>query len=283
MVLDPLNLLRKGAWFTILNLSIADLIAGLSHFMKVGVYVGLKTPNIKTFLAVFRFLWMFGTGGSFLLLSWLTIQTYIIVRYPIRSRLMLSRKKIAISCAVIWAMAILMGFSNLSYLHTPFSFEQVMRILIAQVGVLELAAVVQVVLKFLIIKEILKSGRNAEVSTEHQNNHREIAKTIVILNVVLIITAFPYFAAKQIEYLYRLGVVGDNTVVRLLANYYEPVAVLNFALNPILYSLRLIDYRRSLVALLSCKFRQKSDVQRNTRTALSLLSSREENKESTKL
>ena len=262
MVLDPLNLLRKGAWFTILNLSIADLIAAASHFMTVGMHVGLGT--LKKIEGIVQFFWMFGTGGSFLLLSWLTIQTYIIVRYPIRSRLMLSRKRIAISCAVIWAMAILMGLCNISYLHAPFSFEQVMMIYIAQVGVLELAAVVQVLLKVLIIKEILKSGRNAEVSTEHQNKHREIAKTIVILNVVLIITAFPYFVAKQIECLNRLGVVGNET---MFADYYESVAVLNFALNPILYSLRLIDYRRSLVALLSCKFRQKSDVQRSTKTS----------------
>ena len=82
------------------------------------------------------------------------------------------------------------------------SLDQLMKIYIAQISVLELSVLVQVILKVFIIREIMKRRRETEVlvSAEQSNTkHREIAKTIVILNVILIVTTFPYFVAKQIE------------------------------------------------------------------------------------
>ncbi|CAB4024554.1 5-hydroxytryptamine receptor 2A-like, partial [Paramuricea clavata] len=210
ILVDPLNVLRKGAWFTILNLSIADLIAALSNFMNIGLRTEFESTNSVT-LAVFNFFWMFGASGSFMLLTLLTIQTYVIVKYPIRSRLMISGKKIGLACAVIWILAFLLGLGNVAYLDFAdihIKFAQLMTIYIAQVAVLELAVVVQVILKVLIIREIMKSGLNTEVNAEHRNNkHKEIAKTIVMLNVILIVTALPYFVAKQMEYLWRVDTI----------------------------------------------------------------------------
>ena len=251
ILVDPLNLLRRGAWFTILNLSIADLLAAASNFIEVSLPSEFHTQSITT-LRTARFFWMFGAGGSFMLLTFLTIQIYLIAKYPIRSKLMISSKKIGLSCTLIWILAILLGLSNIAYIRHDLSLDQLMKIYIAQISVLELSVLVQVILKVLIIREIMKSRRETEVlaSAEQSNTkHKEIAKTIVILNVILIVTAFPYFVAKQIEYLYKLEVIQGDVLVRLFSNYYEPIAVLNFALNPILYSLRLSDYRRSLIVL----------------------------------
>jgi hypothetical protein len=276
ILVDPLNVLRKGAWFTILNLSIADLIAALSNFMNIGLVSEFESTN-SVAVSVFFFFWMFGASGSFMLLTLLTIQTYVIVKYPIRSRLMISGKKIGLACAVIWILAILLGLSNVAYLAVShIKFAQLMKIYIAQVAVLELAVVVQVILKVLIIREIMKSRLNTKVNAEkHNNKHKEIAKTIVILNVILIVTALPYFFAKQMEYLYRLNVLHHDLLGRF-ANIYEPIAVLNFALNPVLYSLRLSDYRRSLLAFLhQCRHERRlrsESTTRSTRTAMSVQS-----------
>ena len=275
ILVDPLNVLRKGAWFTILNLSIADLIAALSNFMDIGLQTEFESSKSDA-LPVFHFFWMFGAGGSFMLLTLLTIQTYVIVKYPIRSRLMISGKKIGLACAVVWILAILLGLGNVAYLDMDFKHTQLMMIYIAQIAVLELVVVVQVVLKALIIREIMKSTRDTEISAEHRNKkHKEIAKTIVILNVILIVTALPYFVVKQMDFLYRLGVLRSHFWARF-ANKYEPIAVLNFALNPLLYSLRLSDYRRSLLAFLhQCRHERRlrsESTTRSTRTAMSVQS-----------
>lgn len=275
ILVDPLNVLRRGAWFTILNLSIADLIAALSNFMNIGLQTEFESTN-SVASAVFFFFWMFGAGGSFMLLTLLTIQTYVIVKYPIRSRLMISGKKIGLACTVIWILAILLGLGNVAYLDMDFKHTQLMMIYIAQIAVLELVVVVQVVLKALIIREIMKSTRDTEISAERRNKkHKEIAKTIVILNVILIVTALPYFVVKQMDILYRLGVLRSHFWARF-ANKYEPIAVLNFALNPVLYSLRLSDYRRSLLAFLpQCRDERRlrsESTARSTRTAMSVQS-----------
>ena len=292
ILINPLNVLRKGAWFTILNLSIADLIAGLSHFLTVSLQTQFNASNpiIPIVYTTFNFFWLFGAGGSFLLLALLTAETYVIVKYPIQSRTMLSATKVRSFCAGVWILAILLGISNIPYKIFDTPLERSMKIYIAQIAVLELAVLAQVLLKVLIIREIIISEHDIEASGEHRNNkRREIAKTIMILNVMLIVTAFPYFVAKQIEYLYKLDVIGGNQLWRLFSNYYEPVAVLNFALNPILYSLRLSDYRRSLLAFL-CQCRNKRELPRglaSMRTALSMgfaaPSLREEEEESMRL
>ena len=250
IIVDPLHLLRKGAWFTILNLSIADLTAAASNFLEISLQTEFPPPNL-TALSVVRFFWMFGAGGSFMMLTFLTVQIYLIAKYPIRSKLFMSGKKIALSCTLIWILAIMFGLSNIVYAFHFFNFQQIMKIYIVQIAFLELAVLIQVTLKVFIIYEIMKSRRETEVlvSAEQNTKHKEIAKTILILNVILIVTAFPYFVAKQIEYLFKLGVIRGDALARLFSNYYQSIALLNFALNPILYSLRLSDYRRSLIAL----------------------------------
>ena len=148
-----------------------------------------------------------------------------------------------------WFLAMPLGLSNIAYLFTD-NFSRLMKIYIAQIAVLELTVIIQVILKVLIIREIMKSRRN--INTHHQqqqnNKHKGIAKTIIILNVILIVTALPFFVSKQLEFVWKLRVVGGNQLLWRFSNYYEPIAAINYLANPILYALRLPDYRRTLRA-----------------------------------
>ena len=57
-----------------------------SNFIEVSLPSEFQTRSITT-LRTARFFWMFGAGGSFMLLTFLTIQIYLIAKYPIRSKL----------------------------------------------------------------------------------------------------------------------------------------------------------------------------------------------------
>lgn len=250
-VVDPLKLLRKGAWITIINLAFADLIACVSNFFDVGLIKELGMADSTTFIVV-RFFLIFGVSASFILLTLLTVEAYVVTKYPIRGRLMLTEIKTAMFCLIVWLLAVPCGLSNIAYLFTR-HFELLMKVYIAQMAVLELAAVIQVILKILIIREIMKSQRDL---TEHQNNRhiKEVAKTIIILNVILMVTAFPYFVAKQLEFLWKLRHISGDPLLWRFSNYYEPIAAINYVANPILYSLRLPDYRRTLFEIFhKCK------------------------------
>ncbi|CAB4020500.1 ---NA---, partial [Paramuricea clavata] len=125
-----------------------------------------------------------------------------------------------------------------------------LKIWTAHIGVLQIALVVQIVLIIQVAIEIIRSGR----STGNPQNakHKNIAKTVIILTPILFLTAFPYFLLKQLQFLARLGYFDhDKTAGSLLHNLsyrYAPIAMLNFAANPILYALRLPDYRETLLA-----------------------------------
>lgn len=264
ITIDPLKILRRGAWFTILNLSIADFIACLDQFIRSYLHHVDDMKTLKTILHQIQFFWMFAVGASFMLLTFLTFQVYAIIKYPMKSRYMMTRHKVALACLIIWILAIGMGLSEIAYLWT----EKPLNVYIGNIAVLELATVIQVVLKILIVVEILGSrceGVNSETQNEKQ---KEVAKTVMILNVILIVTAFPYFVAKQIEYRERIVGTGTSSILTKFSYYYEPVAFLNFVANPIMYSLRLQDYRQSMIALFTfkCKHRHRNSSQSSQRT-----------------
>ncbi|CAB4016249.1 galanin receptor type 2-like [Paramuricea clavata] len=255
IIIDPLKILHRGAWITILNISVADFIACGSNFVTLlFAYENIHAvPQIA--IDVSTFFWMLGVGASFMLLASLNVQIYIIIKYPMKSRLMLTTKKVVLSCIIVWAAAIGMGLTEIGYIWI--SGNEVFYLYIAKIASLEMAVVCQVVLKILTAVEILGSrydGLNAETQNQKQ---KEVAKVVTILNVILIVTALPYFLAKQIEYIGRLGDSSYDSLVTKFPYYYQPVALLNFVLNPLLYSLRMRDYRRSLIALFTfnCKKR----------------------------
>ena len=255
ITIDPLKILHRGAWITILTISVADFIACGSNFVKLLlVYAeNIIVPVIA--IHVLTFFWMLGVGASFMLLASLNVQIYIIIKYPMKSRLMLTTKKVVLSSIIVCAVAIGMGMAEIGYIWI--SGNKVYYLYIANIASLEVAVACQVVLKILTAIEILGSrydGLNAETQNQKQ---KEVAKVVTILNVILIVTALPYFLAKQIEFIGRLGDTNDDSLLTKFSYYYEPVALLNFVLNPLLYSLRMRDYRRSLIALFmfNCKKR----------------------------
>ena len=245
MLVDPLKVFAKGASITILNLAIADLISSAANFLHVGLSSRFHVTNSKAYYVV-RFFLIFGVSASFALLTTLTVETYIVTKYPIKGRIMLTKKKTVILCMVSWFLAMPLGLSNIAYLFTD-NISILMKIYVAQIAILETAVVVQVIFKFLIIQIILTSGQN----TEQQNGkHKKIAKTIVILVIILIVTALPFFISKQLEFLWTLRLIsGDSTLILKFSNYYEPIAAINYVANPILYALRFSDYRRTLLVL----------------------------------
>ncbi|XP_046862249.1 type-1 angiotensin II receptor A-like [Xenia sp. Carnegie-2017] len=252
IVLDPLLIIRRGPWITIFNLAIADFIASLSKFLILGLGFAFKITVPNEIMFSCFYLWMLGAAGSFFLLTSLTWQTYTTAKHPMHSRQILSTKKITILCVTIWFVAGCLALGEISHEIFDISFDQVMHIYITEYAVLEFAVFLQIIMKCFIIKEVMLSRRNANMNGQQQNSkHIEIAKTIVILNIVLFVTAFPYFVAKQVEFIERLGKI-QSSYARHFAEHYEPVALLNFALNPILYALRLTNYRNSLKSLFKC-------------------------------
>ena len=278
MAIDPLKILRKGPWVTILNLAIADLISCISSFFLWSQNIFI--PGGELYYAITSFGWGFGTSASFLWLTFLSVQIFVITKFPLKSRYWFTTLKIVLVGTAIWLFAFLLGLTQItSRFHLPKTMR--LKILTAQIGVLQIALVVQIVLNIQVTFEIIRSGR----STGNPQNakHKNIAKTVMILTLILFVTAFPYFLLKQLEFLVRLGYFDEGKTARVLfylSYCYAPIAMLNFAANPILYALRLPDYGQTLLAFVGktrISYRRKSTQNRSSQltNAFSLKSQRE--------
>jgi hypothetical protein len=253
MAIDPLKILRKGPWVTILNLATADLISCISAFCLWGETYFNKTQSISYYVTV-DYGWASGVSASFLLLTFFAVQIFLLTKFPLKCRYCLTTPRVVLVCISLWLFACLLGFSNTLWFYNKEHRRDNLKIYAAQIGVLQIALVVQIVLNIQVAVEIIRSGRN---SGNPQNaKHKNIAKTVMILTPILFLTAFPYFVVKQIEYLVRLGYLGEGATAKAffsLSRCYVPIATLNFGANPILYALRLPDYKQTLLAFVGKK------------------------------
>ena len=249
IVIDPLKALRKGPWITILSLATADMISCVFGFCIWGYRTFFASKPRQLYFIIVDFGWAFGFSASFLMLTFLTVQIFLVTNFPMKGRYWLTTTKIKKFGIGIWLFAIPLGLTNIAYLY--FSLRTSLNVYIAQIGILEVATVVQVVLHIQVAVVIVKSGRHISANAEI-TKHKKIAQTVIILSIILFFTAFPYFLFKQLEYLLRLEYFGQSETGQILyaiSYCYTPIAVLNFVANPVLYSLRLPSYRNSLLAL----------------------------------
>ncbi|XP_028408967.1 succinate receptor 1-like [Dendronephthya gigantea] len=257
MTLDPLKILRKGhAWITILNLAIADFISCVFGFCLFGRKYFAKSHDYDLiYKRINAFGWGFGSAASFFVLTFFMVQIFAITKFPLKSRSWFQTRKVVSIIIVIWFLAFLLG---LCYVASEFftGIETIFNIYITRIAILQVAVLVQLILNIQVVVEIVRSGRNVG---NPQNKHKVLAITVIILTTILFFTAFPYFTIKQLEFIARSGRLGDDKwqdIFLDLSRIYLPIALLNFAVNPILYSLRLPDYRRTLVVLV-CKRQRK--------------------------
>jgi hypothetical protein len=246
MAIDPLKILRKGPWVTILNLAIADFISCISCFFVRGQPFFI--PESYLYYDLTSFGWGFGYSASFLWFTFLSVQIFVITKFPLKSRYWFTTLKVVLVGIAIWLFAFLLGLGKIIYLLNWRKTTN-LKFWTARIGVLQIAVVVQIVLNVQVAVEIIRSGRST--GNPHNAKHKNIAKTVIILTLILFLTAFPYFLLKQLELLVRLGYFDQGKtarVLRYLSYCYAPIAMLTFAANPILYALRLPDYGQTLLA-----------------------------------
>ncbi|XP_046859218.1 uncharacterized protein LOC124452675 [Xenia sp. Carnegie-2017] len=240
---DPLKILHRGAWMTILSLSISDTMACSARVASSVIVKWWDFDLTEKSRIYTEFFWQFGVNGSFLSLTLLTLQTFMIVKYPVKSRLAMSSGRVVFMIGILWVVSLGLALPEID----DISKDTRKYFFVATVSVLEMATLVQIIVKILIIREILSPSEALRSGIQHKYQ-REVAKTVIILIFILIVTALPYFIAKQIEYIRRIKDGSYNLTIKF-PYYYEPIAIANFVANPIVYSFRLRDYRKSLLFL----------------------------------
>lgn len=255
IVFDPLRILRKGPWITILNLAIADFLSCVTCFFQWLNYhdfniINFTKNEIRLYKDIFQFGWSLSTGASYLFLTFFSMQIFVLTKHPLKSRFMFTTPKVLLACIGVWLFSIPVGFCHLMHKFPPFDRKLIFgKFWLARLAFLNFLTLVQLILNIYVTIQIIRSGRNAKDDCRHNNKHRNMAKTVVILTAILFITTFPFLTLRQIEFVLRM----NNTKIGNLhevAYLFYPLLLMNFVANPILYSLRLTDYRRTFLAFI---------------------------------
>ena len=261
---DPLKILRKGSWITIINLSVADLVVCVrAFFWEVEWYVGTKQFRTMNYFLIMSFLTNFAISASSMLVAFLSLQVYTVTKAPH----FWTRNKVALCCVSIWLLAIPLGCDTIFIFLHP-NFDKYMKWWTVLVVVWGVIVIIQIVLKILTCWEIFKTRRNIRQS--QSSKHRQITTTVMIMVVIQMFTAVPYIVIVQLHHDVMLL---NYHRLRKIMLYQSPLVCLNLCVNPIICFLRLPDYRSSLLSLCGCRKRKKqtsSDLQRNEQRELAL-------------
>ena len=260
--MNPLKLLRKGLWITIINLAAADLAVCANVFFKeIERHVGTKELRTVNYIYVMYTLLNLAISASFMLLAFFSLQVYTVTKFPFKAPHFWTRNRVVLCCVGIWLLAVLLGLNSIFYLHLDLNKWN--KWSTVQVVVWIIIVIIQIVLEILTCWEIFKTRRNSGQS--RSPIHRQITTTVMIMVAIQLFTAFPFVVMNQL-------LRGDIYLRKEITTYMKPIVLLNFYVNPIIYFLRLPDYKSSLLSLCGCRTCKRSlDPQGNEQKKLPIL------------
>ncbi|XP_046860185.1 type-1 angiotensin II receptor-like [Xenia sp. Carnegie-2017] len=150
IVFDPLRILRKGPWITILNLAIADFLSCVTCFFQ---WLDYYEFNIINFTCSERILYenivqfgcSFSIGASFLFLTFFSMQIFVLTKHPLKSRFMFTTPNVLSSCIGVWLLSIPVGFCYIIHRFPPFD-KHFRKFWVARIAFLHFLTLVQLIL-----------------------------------------------------------------------------------------------------------------------------------------
>ena len=249
IIRDPLRILRKRGFLTITSLAIADLISNVG---AIGLcfydYRAREDPVNFWIVKPFYALAHTGFSASFLMLLLLSVEVYVITKYPLTAHLMLTKRRTIWIIIFMWLVSLLIASSNFWTSDYPFAVFAVV------LSVLEIAVMAVIIFRVLVILNIRRNRREIlQLMPEGSANDNGLTISFLLLFLVFLLTAFPYLVAEQVHFLWHAKPEWNISFNHDVIAYTAPLVHINYLINPLIYAYRMPDYRKSLISLLSCR------------------------------
>ena len=249
LIKDPLKYFKNSGTYFIINLSVSDLlkslygvsllhkvIAGTSEFDMV-----LKSLNL-TFGIV-----------SIASIASISIDRFLLVAYPLKHHQLFTRKVMILWLLVTWMSGIALPMSGLF-------FDYQMSLMLA-INCLDISLVLFSVAMYAITYFTLKKhSRNIAQRNATEGRAQEIRilkekkflKTITLIACIAFFCIVPPMISFQLKR--SLDFWNDELETVMLHKMFIYIFYINFAVNPIIYVLRLPNYRKTFNSIY-CKRR----------------------------
>ena len=239
MVRNAGKIFTSNGAYLVANVTVADLLTGLNSSLWGIKKSFMRSEPIK--IATMPFFWT-TVQASFFTIFIMSLERYIAILHPFKAGRWLSKSRTIQSCILTWILSGLCGLCMIFY-------TEKMRLFLAT-----LFEIIILVTCFLYYKIFIKlAERRASLPLQLNGSHGnsdlqreyQLTTVVAVLTLILIVTVIPYTIAGQINIL-----TNDNPGLMTFLRYYFPIELMNFLLNPIVYALRLPQYRYAILKTL---------------------------------
>ena len=240
---DPLKCFRNSATHFVTNLSISDCLTCLfALFFDITEYY--MTPENHEIIS---FLIESFACVSLVSLTSISIDRFLMVAYPIKHRILMKGKVIVLCVAVIWIFGC--SLSGITLL-----FGRQNKIYIYHSGAV--AVTLSAVIYAATYHKLKKQSRNIALQNSSESRAQEIRilKEKKFLNTIILIACVAFLCIMPFMVLSRINsnpsnLRGNILVIEIFTKIFLFFFYANFAVNPIIYVIRLPNYRKTFYLL----------------------------------
>ena len=243
---NPLKCFRNSGTYLVMNLSVSDCLCCVTVLF---IFTKITANDLRLIL---RFITYYFGGVSFLSITSISIDRFLMVAYPIKHRTLMSGKTIIPWIAAIWT--VISVAIPLLVLQ-----ERINRTTI--ISTLSMFAVTLAAIMYSsTYHKLKKQSKNIVLQNSNETRAEKvrILKERRFLNTIIIIAgvSFSCVVFHLLFYLsyYSLGLSKDKLVYEVVFTTSRLLFYSNFAVNPLIYILRLPNYRKTFY-LLYCRRR----------------------------
>ena len=251
---NPLKCFRNSGTYLVMNLAVSDFLMSLYYSF---IHVELNLSRRLSFPPIFYLFLNWFKSVSIVSITSISIDRFLMVAYPMKYRILMKGKVMILWIAAIWIMCCVIPlFLALSDVRET---SRIQTITVFSVTVVILSSVMY----SSTYRKLKKQSRNIALQNSNETRAQEIRilkekrflKTIIIIAYV----AFACVVPSEVMYLMHvsLGLPVDNLAFIMANRVFHFLYFINFAVNPLIYILRLPNYRKTFY-LIYCKRRTAS-------------------------
>ena len=236
LIKDPLKCFRNFATYLIMNLGFADFIVCTVGLMRM--IFGVKYRTVVYILDAAMLVSLFS------ILS-IAIDRYILTAHPFKHRVFLNGRRMAIWIVSVW----LLSFYPLVKILTYGADQTLDRLIYATIVMIFASVTFGIyILTYFTLKRREREISQQQSQSQNRVLQKSFLKTIMIVAFVQILTLLPISIQDFVD-----G-HASSPLSSIVGFITFEMFCLNFAMNPLLYTLRLKNYRETFrLVFCNCK------------------------------
>jgi hypothetical protein len=232
---DPLKCFRNSGTYFVMNLSVSDTLTCILAPFFQG-----KTnwhPYLDYAMACSSF-------ASIISILSISIDRFFLIAFPLRHRLLVKGKLVVTWLAGVWIMSLILPITILFYgLKKNLHFYQY--------AFCKTVIILSVLIYASTYCKLKKQSRNIALQNSNESRAQELRiikekqflRTIILIACITFFCTMPSLAFFQISD--PLALNRKNFVVDVFQSIFLGLFMVNFAVNPIIYVIRLPNYRKT--------------------------------------